>query len=416
MNVQMPEKLGILFKPARYKILYGGRGSGKSWGIARALIIKAIEGKKRILCTREVQRSIKDSVHKLLSDQIEAMGLSAAFQILDTEIRGPNGSEFLFSGLSTQTAESIKSYEGIDICWCEEAQAISDRSWNILTPTIRKPGSEIWISFNPELDSDPTYQRFVVAKPDGAIAIKMDYHDNPWFPPELEAERLHCLKANPSEYANIWEGACKTSVDGAIYANEIANLIESGRFRDVPYDPALKVHVIMDLGWNDSMAIGLVQKSGSLLSIIEYIEHDHLRLDQYSALLKERKYNWGTVYMPHDGEHGNIITGDVSAKAAMIALGWDVQIVPRTDVEAGIRKARMVFPRVYIDRTKAGTLLERLKRYRRIISAKTEEAGRPLHDENSHGADMFRYLCMSVDAMSNEDWGGELKYKRLGTV
>ena len=412
----MPDKLGILFKPARYKVLYGGRGSGKSWGVARALIVKALEGKKRILCTREVQRSIKDSVHKLLSDQIEAMGLSGAFRVLETEIRGPNGSEFLFSGLSTQTAESIKSYEGVDICWCEEAQAISDRSWNILAPTIRKPGSEIWITFNPDLDSDPTYQRFVVAPPAGAIVVKMDYHDNPWFPDELEAERVHCQKAMPLDYANIWEGACKSSIDGAIYSVEIANLIESGRFRDVPHDPALKVHVVMDLGWNDSMAIGLVQRAGSGINIIEYIEHDHLRLDQYSLLLKERKYEWGTVFMPHDAENGNIITGDVSAKSTMSGLGWDVQIVPKIDVEAGIRQARMVFPRVFIDRTKAGNLVERLKRYRRIISNKTEEAGRPLHDANSHGADMFRYLALSAESMTNEDWGGELKYRRLGTA
>lgn len=413
----MPDKLGILFKPNRYKVLYGGRGSGKSWGVARALLVKAVESKKRILCTREVQRSIKDSVHKLLSDQIQAMGLGSMFQVLESEIRCTlTGSEFTFSGLSTQTVESIKSYEGVDICWCEEAQAISTKSWNTLTPTIRKPGSEIWITFNPDLDSDPTYERFVVAPPPGAVVVKMNYHDNPWFPPELEAERIHCQQFNPTEYANIWDGACKTSVNGAIYGVEVANIIESGRLRDVPHDPALKVHIVMDLGWNDSMAIGLFQRSGSAIHLIEYLEHDHLRLDQYSVMLKERKYNWGTVWMPHDGEHGNVVTGDVSAKRAMQDLGWTVETTPNIDVETGIRKTRMVLPRLYIDKTKAGTLLERLKRYRRIIHGTTEEAGRPLHDANSHGADMIRYMAINAESMTNEDWGVAPKYKSLGTI
>jgi phage terminase large subunit len=412
----MPDKLGILFKPKRYKVIYGGRGSGKSWGAARALLIRALEGKKRILCTREVQRSIKDSVHKLLSDQIESLGLGQMFQVLDSEIRCVNGSEFLFAGLSTQTVESIKSYEGVDICWCEESQSISNKSWKILTPTIRKPGSEIWITFNPDLDSDPTYTRFVVAPPPNSVVVKMNWRDNPWFPPDLEDERVHCKHAFPDDYENVWEGACKSSIDGAIYSVEIANLIQSGRFRDVPYDPALKVHVVMDLGWNDQTAIGLVQKAATSLNIIEYIEHDHLRLDQYSAMLKERKYNWGDLWMPHDAEHGNIVTGDVSAKRTMEDLGWSVQITPNINVEAGIREARMVFPRLYIDRTNAGILVERLKRYRRIIHGTTEEAGRPMHDKNSHGADMLRYLAINAEAMTNEVWGGKLTYKKLGVA
>ena len=136
---QFPKKLQFLFKPKRYKVAYGGRGSAKSWSYARALILKAADSRIRILCTREVQKSIKDSVHKLLSDQIEELGLSGKFQILETEIRGHNGSEILFAGLSSHTVESIKSYEGVDIVWIEEAQTVSKKSWDILIPTIRKP-------------------------------------------------------------------------------------------------------------------------------------------------------------------------------------------------------------------------------------------------------------------------------------
>lgn len=158
-KVQFPAKLEFLFKPARYKVAHGGRGSAKSWGFARALLILAAQKPLRILCTREVQKSIKDSVHRLLSDQIQAMGLGHLYQVLETEIRGANGSLFVFAGLAQHTVESIKSFEGVDIVWVEEAQAVSKRSWDVLIPTIRKPGSEIWISFNPLLETDETYQR-----------------------------------------------------------------------------------------------------------------------------------------------------------------------------------------------------------------------------------------------------------------
>ena len=156
-----PEKLRFLFSPARYKVVRGGRGPGKSWGFARALLIMGAKRPLRVLCTREVQKSIAQSVHQLLRDQIEALGLSGQYEVLTTEIRGKNGTQFFFSGLSDQTAESLKSFEGVDVCWCEEAQAISKRSWDILIPTIRKDGSEIWVSFNPQLESDETYRRFV---------------------------------------------------------------------------------------------------------------------------------------------------------------------------------------------------------------------------------------------------------------
>lgn len=148
-EAQFPRALSGLFDPHRYKIAHGGRGSAKSWGFARALLVLAAQSKTRILCTREVQKSIKDSVHKLLSDQIQAMGFGGHFQVLETEIRGINGSEFLFAGLANHTVESIKSYEGIDIVWIEEAQTVKKKSWDILIPTIRKAGSEIWVTMNP---------------------------------------------------------------------------------------------------------------------------------------------------------------------------------------------------------------------------------------------------------------------------
>jgi len=411
---KFPSKLKFLFEPHRYKVAYGGRGSGKSWGFARALIIQAAQKQLRILCAREIQRSIKQSVHQLLSDQIQAMGYGAFYEILENEIRGKNGSQITFTGLANNTVESIKSYEGVDICWCEESQTISKRSWDILIPTIRKPNSEIWVSFNPDLDTDDTYQRFVVNPPEDSIVEKVNYADNPWFPDVLEQERLYS-KANNPDYENIWEGECTSAVDGAIYADEIRDAQEQGRVTNVPYDPMLKVHVVMDLGWNDSMSIILVQKGLADLRIIGYIEDDHRTLDSYSAQLKDLQYNWGHMYLPHDGQSKDFKYG-ISAEDIMRKQGWDIRIVPKLDVESGIKVSRMNFHKVYFDKS-ASRLIECLKHYRRNINNTTNEPTAPVHDEYSHGADAFRYLCVSADKLSNESWHNqEIQYSNMGIV
>lgn len=403
---EFPEKLGFLFEKYRYKVAYGGRGSSKSWSFARALLIKGSIEPLRVLCVREVQKSIRDSVHRLLADQIAVLGLQSFYTVLDTEIRGKNGTLFLFAGLSTQTAESIKSFEGVDICWPEEAQAITKRSWDILIPTIRKESSEIWITFNPELDSDETYKRFVESPPPNCKVAMVNYHDNPWFPDVLEQERIHCQLTNKEDYAQIWEGKCRAAVAGAIYANEIGESLRNGNICNVPYDPLLKVHVVFDLGWNDAMAISLVQRNASELRVIEYIEDSHKTLDSYSSMLRDKRMNWGKVWLPHDGRHKDYKTGK-SAEEIMTSLGWDVGITPNMSIEDGIRLTRMMFRRIYFDKTKAARLVECAKRYRRSISQTTNEPGAPLHDEFSHGADNLRYLVINAEEMSNETWYDE---------
>jgi phage terminase large subunit len=388
MEAEFPEKLGFLFEPAR------------------ALLLQAKAKRLRVGCFREVQKSIKDSVHRLLSDQIEALGLGWFFDVLETEIRGKNGSNFVFAGLAQHTVESIKSFEGLDRAWIEEAQAVSKRSRNVLVPTIRKDGSEIWVSYNPELDTDETHQRFVVNPPDDAIVAQVNYSDNPWFPEVLEKERLHCKMTNAKDYDNIWEGKCKPAVAGAIYYDEMEKVVLERRICNVPYDPMLKVHVVFDLGWNDSMAISLVQKHVSELRIIEYIEDSHKTLDYYSALLKERRFNWGRVWLPHDGFSSDYKTGK-SAEKILTALGWDVatrEEITELSIEAGIKLTRMTFGRMYFDKGKTERLMQCAKRYRRSINQQTNEPGAPFHDEWSHGADNLRYIAVNADQMTNEDW------------
>lgn len=413
-KAQFPAKLEFLFKPSRIKCIFGGRGSSKSWSVARALLIKGASSPLRILCTREIQKSIQQSVHQLLSDQIQALGLSDFYQVLNTEIRGINGTEIYFSGLSNETATSLKSFEGVDICWCEEAQNISKRSWDILLPTIRAEGSEIWITYNPELETDETHARFVTNPPPDCVVVKMNYSDNKWFPKVLEAERLHAKETMRIEDYNwIWEGDCKPAVEGAIYFEQISQAENEGRICNVPYDPLLKVNCVWDLGWNDAMTIAFVQKSASALYVIDYIEGNRRTYDDYMNEIKAKQYNMGTHFLPHDGFSHDPKSG-TTVERILQALGATVRQTPMLDVENGIQTARMAFRRIYFDKTKTSRLIECLKRYRRNINQSTLEFTTPRHDEFSHGADAFRYLCVAADQFSNDDYGGKLNYPSLG--
>ena len=204
----IPEAFHDLLTPARYKVYYGGRGGAKSWAYARSLILLADAGCIRILCAREFQTSIADSVYKLLVDQIAAFGWYDRFDITKIEITHKiTGSAFIFKGLRRNSKE-IKSTEGIDICWVEEAESTSAESWKLIIPTIRKPGSEIWISFNPDQEKDPTYQKFVVNPPPKSIVKKVSHRDNPYFPEELRLEMEHLKRVDYDAYLHVWEGEC----------------------------------------------------------------------------------------------------------------------------------------------------------------------------------------------------------------
>ena len=218
----MPEKLRGLFlgAPARYKVAYGGRGGAKSHGVARCLVGLAMLRPIRVLCTREYQNSIGESVHRLLADQIDALGFARAFNVQANVIRGGKGSEFIFAGLKTNPTK-IKSFEGIDIAWVEEADRVSNHSWQVLIPTVRKPGSEIWITFNPDLEEDPTYQRFVVKPPPSARVLKVGYRDNPWFPAELEAERLYLASVDDDAYRHVWGGEVRKNSNAQILRGKV---------------------------------------------------------------------------------------------------------------------------------------------------------------------------------------------------
>lgn len=398
-NAQFPVKLACLFDPpkSRYRVLYGGRGGAKSWGVARALLIKAAKEPLRILCAREFMTSMRDSVHKLLSDQIVDLNLQSFFEITQASIRGKNGSEFSFVGLKNNVA-NVKSYEGVDICWCEEAQSITRLSWNVLIPTIRKPDSEIWITFNPELETDETYQRFVVHKPDNAVVTKVNWNDNPWFPDTLKLE-MESLKArDPEAHRTVWEGFCRQTVDGAIFAKEVQMAELENRITRVPYDATKPVHAVFDLGWADATAIWFVQFIGMETRLIRYIEDNQQTISHYLAEMQKFGYVYDTLWLPHDAQNKTLAANGRSIEEIVRAAGYKTRIIDKTPVVDSINAARTIFRSCYFDRENCYDGLQCLRHYRYEVDPDTKQFSRnPLHDQYSHGADAFRYIGLMIN-------------------
>lgn len=277
---------------------------------------------------------------------------------------------------------------------------MSKKSWGTLTPTIRKDGSEIWLTLNPDMETDETYQRFIATPSPDTWVCDINWRDNPWFPDVLNEERLKAKRSMlKDDYEHIWEGKARRVAAGAIYRHEIETLYLENRARDVPYDPLLPVHTVWDLGWNDSMTIGMVQRGPHDVRLIDYIEDSHRTLDWYVAQLEKRSYRWGTDFLPHDGRARNFQTGKSTQEQLQSMGRKSVVVQAQTSVEEGIKAARMMFPRCYFDKTKTARLLECLKRYQRQIHTQTNEPMGPLHDEYSHGADMFRYVGQAVPVM-----------------
>jgi phage terminase large subunit len=396
-KAEFPLKLQCLFEKSRYKVLYGGRGGAKSWGVSRALLIKAAKEPLRILCAREFQTSIRDSVHKLLCDQIIALGLLGFYEITQNSIRGKNGSEFAFVGLKNNVA-NVKSYEGVDIAWVEEAQTTSRMSWDVLIPTIRKQDSEIWITFNPELETDETYQRFVLNKPTNALVQKVNWSDNPWFPDTLRDEKDSLKYRDPEAYNVVWEGLCRQTVDGAVFAKEIQMAELDDRITRVNYDATKPVHAIFDLGWSDATAIWFLQFVGMETRLIRYTEGNQTTMSDYLAKMQTYGYVYDTLWLPHDAENKTLAGNGRSIEEIVRAAGYKTKIIPRTPILDSINAARTIFRNCWFDRDNCHDGLQCLRHYRYDVDPETKQFSKtPVHDQYSHGADAFRYIGLMIN-------------------
>ena len=438
LEIEYPDHLYFLIsEPARYKVLYGGRGAGKSEGIAIALIILATKRKLRILCLRELQTSIQESVKETIANNISAMELDDQFLVQDkTIICTRTGSEFLFSGLR-YNINKIKSLAKIDIAWIEEANNISKTSLDKLGPTIRGrsnessvsglineklnigrggpfgKGPEVWISYNPDLDTDEVYKRTVVQrekympefalneesglKERYAIVKKVNWSDNKWFPPDLRQEMNVLKAADEAAYLNVWEGHTKQVLDGAIFAEEIKKVLLDERRGKVPYDPSRPVHTFWDLGHSDHTAIWFIQQVGMEYNIINYYQ-DHLKkIGFYLEYLQEQKYMYGFHYLPHDADNETLASRSIT-KLVRNSYPKSVKIVPRISKKViGINAARTVFDLCNFDENETADGWQCLCRYQYSVDEETGQFSKePAHNEYSHGADAFLTFAQSL--------------------
>lgn len=392
---QFPAPLQCLFEPWRHKVLWGGRGAGRSWGVARALLLIGVKRPLRVLCVRELQNSISESVHKLLSDQIQALGLDEFYEIQVNKIIGPNGTSFSFEGIKNNTRK-IKSYEGVDVCWAEEADQISRASWGILIPTIRKDNSEIWITFNPSLETDYTYQRFVKSPdPQTTKVVHMTWRDNPWFPEVLRLEMEDLKRRDYDAYLNIWEGHPLQMLEGAVFAKELRRATEEHRICHVPWDNETPVDTFWDLGRRDMTAIWFAQRVAMQWRILAYFEDSQEDINYYVKECQRRPYTYGTFFLPHDARRKEMASKR-SVEQIVRASYPRVQIVDRINKKVNaINAARILFPNCWFDENQCQEGLQRLRHYRyQVVDGQLSLE--PLHDENSHGADAFMTLAQAI--------------------
>jgi phage terminase large subunit len=407
MKVQFPEKALPLFTPAPYKVMHGGRGGSKSWDMARAILALGANRKLFIVCGREIQRSIKDSVHKLLSEQVAALGLESHYEVQEQKILGRNGTEIVFVGVRNNIT-SIKSMEGIDIFWLTEAVHVSNHTWDTLLPTVRRDppfgpfgkGSEVWIDFNPDLGSDDTYQRWVLNPPAGAVVMEVNWNDNPWFPDILKRQMEEMRVRDHDEYLTVWEGKVRRSLEGAIYAKELSAAISEGRIGPgIKYDRSKGVTVSFDLGRSDMCAFWVFQQVGMEHHAISFYGNTGFGIDHFIEEIQKQKYLIRRIMLPHDAaNHFQAAKKTIERQVREVYPGEIVKVVPKTrSIVNDINYIRQIFPRVSFAEGPTADGLLGLQHYQYGVNPETKvRTKEPLHNWASNPADAFRTYFMGL--------------------
>lgn len=408
VDVQLPPKLVPVFTgPARYRGAYGGRGSAKTRSFAKMAAIHAHRcaqaGREGIiLCVREFMNSLDDSSMAEIKAAIRSEPwLAAHFDIGDTYIRTAcRRVEFIFVGLSRHL-DSIKSKARILLCWADEADPITETAWEKLIPTVREDDSEIWVTWNPEIEDSATDQRFRKDPPDGAKIVELNFTDNPWFPAVLDAERASDKEKRPHSYDHIWGGAYKTHFEGAYFTSHLTAAREQGRITVVPEDPHMVIHLFADIGGTGAKADNFVfwaaQFIGLTIKVVNHYEQQGQTIGAHLLWLRKQGYEPGRVkiWLPHDGEQQEK-TIDTSYRKSFEDAGYEVEVVPNQGRGAAmqrVEKVREHFSRVWIDEAKCEGGLKAIAAYHEKRDEKRKIGLGPNHDGNSHSADAFGLMC-----------------------
>jgi len=329
-----------------------------------------------------VQNSLRESVRQLLMDKISKFGLTDEFEVLDAEIRGRSGSLIIFKGMQHYNADTIKSLEGFDGAWVEEAQSFSATSLRYLRPTIRKDGSEIWFSWNPRNKRDAVDHFMRQEKPAEAICVRVGWQDNPWFPAVLKKEKDHDYEADPINAAHVWGGEYQMITQGSYYGRLIAKARLDKRVTKVPYDPKLQVCTAWDLGMQG--CIWFFQHVGLERRVIGFYQKEGAGLDHFGAYVKNLDYAYEAHYLPHDIEAREISSGQVRLDILRSMKIGPIRVVPAESVENGIETVRSILPQCWFDES-CEEGLEALSQYE---AEYVEDHGvfkpKPLHNWASH--------------------------------
>lgn len=415
LEIKTPRVFTPLLKRSRYKGAWGGRGSGKSHCFAEMLIEDSLaepgesggEG-LRSVCIREVQKDLAQSSKALIEAKLQSLGLgeSDGFRVFKTEIETPGDGLMIFKGMQDYTADSIKSLEGFKRAWWEEAQTASAVSLNMLRPTLRAAGSELWFSWNPRRKSDAVDALLRgESLPTDAIVVKANWRDNPWFPDVLEQERLDCQRMQPEQYEHIWEGGYATVLEGAYYAKNIAQAKADGRIGRVPVDPLMTLRAFVDIGGTgaraDAFALWIAQFIGKEIRVLDYYEAVGQPLETHLNWMRGKGYTPDRCqfWLPHDGERHDAVF-DVSYESALRKAGYKVTVVPnqgRGAAKARIEAGRRLFGSMWFNEQTTQPGLDALGWYHEKRDDNRQIGLGPEHDWSSHAADAFGLCCVAYE-------------------
>lgn len=397
----VPVAFEPLLKPARYKGAYGGRGGAKSHFFAERLALRALVEPIRAVCIREVQQSLRDSSRQLIVDKIQHHGLGDRFEILDAEIRGRNGSQgsnIIFRGMQSYNAETIKSLEGYDIAWTEEAQTLSSKSLKMLRPTLRKQGSELWFSWNPRHRTDPVDEFFRGKNPHPeAVSVRVNWRDNPWFPDELRRDMEYDKANDPDDAEHIWEGAYGVS-QGSILGRWVDAADRDGRINDaVAFDPESPIEISSDIGFRDTASWWFWQPRIGGCALLDYMGEKGRDADDLIELLQERltERDWplGKIWLPHDAKAKSFQSKHSVVERFITAFGTTkVGVVPQSKKMDQINAARRVLPKCEFHRARCAEGLDGLRAWEYEYDEEQQVFSKnPLHNWASHPSDAFAY-------------------------
>lgn len=431
LELETAEVFEPLLAPSRYKGAWGGRGSGKSHFFATKLIEDCMaepgdsgEG-MRAVCIREVQKDLAQSSKLLIESKLQAHGIGEAhgFKVFRDVIETPGDGLMIFKGMQDYTADSIKSLEGFKRAWWEEAQSASGTSLNMLRPTLRAPGSELWFSWNPRRKTDPVDVMLRgEEKPTGAVVLKANWRDNPWFTAELEQERLDCLRMQPDQYGHIWEGEYASVISGAYFAASLNAAKQSNRIGRVAADPLMTYRAFADIGGTgaraDAFALWIAQFIGREIRVLDYYEAVGQPLASHLAWMRSRGYTHENCqfWLPHDGEtHDKVF--DTSYASALRSAQYKVTVVPNQGkgaAKARIEAARRLFPSMWFNQDTTQPGIDALGWYHEKKDDARNIGLGPEHDWSSHGADAFGLMCVAYEAP--KDKAKPIQYRPSGVI